>query len=53
MLYALAVIMLIVWLFALGSSITIGGMIHLLPVVSIVAIVLRLTGRHNVFSTRN
>ena len=50
MLYTLAVIMLIMWLFALASSFTMGGMIHLLPVVAIVAIVVRIMGKQNVFS---
>ena len=52
MLYAIAVMMLIVWIFALASSITMGGMIHLLPVIAIVAIVVRLMGKQNVFAIR-
>lgn len=50
MIYALAAIVIIMWLFALAYSFTLGGMIHLLPVIAIAAIVVKIMGKQNVFS---
>ncbi len=46
MLGAVAVIMIILWLFGIISSYTMGGFIHILLVIAIIAIAIRLiTGR--------
>ena len=46
MLYAIAVILLILWLLGLVTSYTLGGFIHLLLVIAIVVILLRvISGR--------
>lgn len=42
MLYTLAVILIVAWLLGLISAYTMGGFIHLLLVVAIVAILIRL-----------
>jgi hypothetical protein len=42
MLYTIAVIMLILWLLGLITSYTVGGFIHILLVIAIVAILLRI-----------
>jgi hypothetical protein len=42
MLEAIAVILLIMWLFGLVSSYTLGGFIHILLVIAIVVILLRI-----------
>ncbi|KXS32466.1 MAG: lmo0937 family membrane protein [Gallionella sp.] len=42
MLYTIAVVMLILWLFGLITSNTMGGFIHILLVIAIVMILLRL-----------
>ncbi len=44
MLYALAVILIILWLLGLFASVTLGGLIHLLLVIAIIAILLRVIG---------
>jgi hypothetical protein len=44
MLYTIAVIMLILWLFGLITSNTMGGFIHILLVIAIVVILLRVIG---------
>jgi hypothetical protein len=41
MLYTIAVIMLVLWLLGLVSSYTMGGFIHILLVVAIVAVLVR------------
>lgn len=41
MLYTIAVILVILWLLGLVTSYTLGGFIHILLVVAIIAIVLR------------
>ena len=46
MLYTIAVILLILWLLGLVTSYTIGGFIHILLVIAIVAVLLRvISGR--------
>ena len=42
MLYTLAIILLILWLFGLVSSYTIGGFLHILLVVAVVLVLVRL-----------
>ncbi|HEX3988224.1 MAG TPA: lmo0937 family membrane protein [Verrucomicrobiae bacterium] len=42
MLYTLAVILIIAWLLGMVSSYTMGGFIHILLVIAIIAIVIRL-----------
>lgn len=42
MLYTLALILIIAWLLGLVSSYTMGGFIHILLVVAIIAVLLRL-----------
>jgi hypothetical protein len=41
MLYTIAVIMLILWLFGMITSYTIGGFIHILLIIAIVVVLLR------------
>ena len=41
MLYTLAVILIVLWLLGLVSSFTMGGFIHILLVVAIIAVLLR------------
>jgi len=48
MLYTLALILIIAWLLGLISSYTMGGFIHILLVVAIVAILIRLIQGRNV-----
>ncbi|MBK7900843.1 MAG: lmo0937 family membrane protein [Azonexus sp.] len=46
MLYTIAVVMLVLWLFGLVTSYTLGGFIHVLLVVALVMVVVNLlTGR--------
>lgn len=42
MLYTIALILVILWLLGVVSSYTVGGMIHLLLVLAIVAVLIRL-----------
>lgn len=42
MLYTIAVIMIILWLLGLITSTTIGGFIHILLVIAIIAVLLRI-----------
>lgn len=44
MFYTIAVVMLILWLLGLVKSYTMGGLIHVLLLIAIVAIVLRVIG---------
>ncbi len=44
MLYTLAVILIILWLLGLFTSVTLGGLIHLLLVIALIAILLRVIG---------
>ena len=46
MLYTIAVVLIILWLLGLVTSYTVGGFIHILLVLALIAIVIRLvTGR--------
>lgn len=46
MLYTIAVILVVLWLLGLVTSYTVGGFIHILLVIAIIAVLLRLiTGR--------
>lgn len=42
MLETIAVLLIILWLFGLLTSFTVGGLIHILLVIAVIAIVLRL-----------
>lgn len=42
MLYAIAVILLLLWLLGMVSSYTIGGLIHVLLVIAIIVVLLRI-----------
>jgi hypothetical protein len=44
MLYTIAIVLLILWLLGLVTSVTAGGLIHVLLVVAIVVILLRVIG---------
>lgn len=47
MLYTIAVVLIILWLFGLATSSTIGGFIHILLVMAIALVLLRVvSGRH-------
>ncbi len=46
MLYTIAVVLIILWLLGLVSSVTMGGLIHVLLVIAIVVVLLRvISGR--------
>ena len=46
MLYTIAVVLIILWLLGLGTSFTMGGLIHVLLVIAILAVLLRvISGR--------
>jgi hypothetical protein len=47
MLYTIAVILIILWLLGLVTSTTMGGFIHILLVIAIVAILLRVISGRN------
>jgi hypothetical protein len=42
MLYTLAVILIVLWLLGMVSSVTMGGLIHVLIVIAIVVVLLRI-----------
>jgi hypothetical protein len=44
MLYTIAIVLLILWLLGLVTSVTMGGLIHVLLVVAIVVVLLRVIG---------
>ena len=44
MLYTLAVVLCILWLLGLVTSYTMGGLIHILLVIAIIAVLLRVIG---------
>lgn len=48
MLYTLALILIIAWLLGLVSSYTMGGFIHILLVVALIAVIVRLIQGKNV-----
>ncbi len=46
MLYTIAIILIILWALGLGTSYTLGGLIHVLLVLAIIAVILRvISGR--------
>jgi hypothetical protein len=47
MLYTIAVILLVLWLVGLVSSYTMGGLIHLLLILAIVAVIIRVIQGRN------
>ena len=49
MLEALAVLLIVLWLFGLLTSYTLGGLIHLLLIIAVVAILLRLISGRRVY----
>jgi len=44
MLYTLAVILVVLWLVGMLTSVTLGGLIHLLLVIAIIAVLFRVIG---------
>jgi hypothetical protein len=42
MLYTVALVLIVLWLFGLVTSVTLGGMIHVLLVIAIVVVLLRI-----------
>ena len=48
MLYTLAVILIILWLLGLFTSVTLGGLIHILLVIAIVVLLIRIIGGRSV-----
>ena len=44
MLYTIAVVLLVLWVFGLVSSYTMGGFIHILLVIAVVMVLIRLIG---------
>jgi hypothetical protein len=44
MLYAIAVVLVVLWLLGLVSSYTMGGFIHVLLIIAVIVIILRLIG---------
>ena len=53
MLYVIALILVVLWLTGLVTSYTMGGLIHVLFVIAILAVLLRVIRRQNVFATKN
>lgn len=53
MLYTIAVILVLLWLTGLVTSYTLGGLIHALLVIAIVAVLLRVIRGKNVLGTKN
>lgn len=53
MLFAIAVILVVLWLTGIVTSYTMGGLIHILIVIAIVVVLLRVIRGQNVFGTRN
>lgn len=48
MLYTIAVVLIILWLLGLVTSYTLGGFIHILIVVAVIAVLLRIISGRNV-----
>lgn len=44
MLYTIAVVLIILWLLGLVTSTTLGGFIHILIVIAVIAVLLRIIG---------
>jgi len=53
MLYTIALILTILWLLGMISSYTIGGLIHVLLVIAIIAVLLRVIRGEKVFGTKS
>jgi len=49
MLYTIAIVLLVLWAIGLVSSYTLGGFIHILLVIAIIAILLRIIRGKNLF----
>ena len=49
MLYTIAIVLLVLWAIGLLSSYTLGGFIHILLVIAIIAILLRIIRGKNIF----
>ena len=49
MLYTIAIVLLVLWAVGLLSSYTLGGFIHILLVIAIIAILLRIIRGKNIF----
>ena len=47
MLYTIAVVLVILWLLGLATSVTMGGLIHVLLVIAIVVVLLRVISGRN------
>ena len=52
MLYAIAVILVVLWLAGIVTSYTMGGFIHILIVIAIVVVLLRVIRGENVFGKK-
>lgn len=46
MIYTIAAVLVLLWLLGLVSSVTAGGLIHILLVVAVVVVLLRVIGGH-------
>jgi hypothetical protein len=53
MLYAIAIILVVLWLTGIVTSYTMGGFIHILIVIAIVVVLLRVIRGQNVFGAKN
>ena len=53
MLYTIAVILIVLWLLGFVTSYTMGGLIHILLVIAIVAILLRVIRGKDLFDSEN
>jgi hypothetical protein len=49
MLYTIAIVLLVLWAIGLLSSYTLGGFIHILLIIAIIAILLRIIRGKNIF----
>jgi hypothetical protein len=52
MLYTIAVILIVLWLFGLLASYTLGGFIHILLVIAIIVVLLRVIRGENVLGKK-
>ena len=53
MLYKIAVVFVVLWLLALVTSYTLGGLIHVLLVIAVVVVLLRVIRGENAFGRKN
>ena len=49
MIYTIAALLVILWLLGLVSSVTVGGLIHVLLVIAVVVVLLRVINGRNAF----